>query len=103
MIVIRVTYNTVLYKICSVKKPVKKKTAKTLTKEDSLKKLGERIKQLRIKSGYTNYEYFAYENDISRAQYGRYERGEDIRFGTLIKLISAFDLTIDEFFSEGFD
>jgi hypothetical protein len=89
--------------ICIVKKSTKKVVKKTLTKEDSLKKLGERIKQLRIKSGYTSYEYFAYENDISRAQFGRYERGEDIRFGSLVKIINAFGMSIDEFFSEGFD
>jgi len=84
-------------------KKATKKNAKPIAKEDALKNLGERIKQLRIKNGYTNYEYFAYENDISRAQYGRYERGEHIRFGTLIKIINAFGLTIEEFFSEGFD
>jgi len=92
----------VLSKICGVKKS-KKKTLKPLLKEDTLKKLGERIKQLRIKGGYTNYEYFAYENNISRAQYGRYERGEDLRFGTLVKIISAHGITINEFFSEGFN
>lgn len=102
MIVFRVTDKDVLCKICVVRKTAKK-TAKPIVKEVALKNLGERIKQLRIKSGYTNYEYFAYENDISRAQYGRYERGEDIRFGTLIKIINAFGLTIEEFFSEGFD
>ena len=91
------------HEIYSVKKATKKVVKKTLTKEDSLKKLGERIKQLRIKSGYTSYEYFAYENDISRAQFGRYERGENIRFGSLVKIINAFGMTIDEFFSEGFD
>lgn len=102
MIVYAVTNTTVLYKICRVKKQGKNKVTKPISKEEGLKKLGERIKQLRIKAGYTNYEYFAYENDISRAQYGRYERGEDIRFGTLIKLINAFGLTIDEFFEDGF-
>lgn len=66
-------------------------------------KLGNRIKALRIKSGYTSYETFAYEHEIARAQFGRYEKGEDIRFSTLIKVINAFGLTVEEFFSEGFD
>ncbi len=74
-----------------------------LTKEDALKSLGARIKSLRIKKGYTSYEYFAYEHNISRAQFGRYERGEDLRFSTLVKIINAFDMTIEEFFAEGFD
>lgn len=75
---------------------------KDFSKEKVLKKLGERIKSLRIKKGYSSYEYFAYEHNISRAQFGRYERGEDLRFSTLIKIIKAFDMTLEEFFSEGF-
>lgn len=72
-------------------------------KEEVLKKLGARIKALRIKKGYSSYEYFAYEHNISRAQFGRYERGEDLRFSTLIKIIAAFDMTFEQFFSDGFD
>ena len=68
-----------------------------------LKKLGERIKSLRIAKGYTNYEYFAYEHNIPRAQFGRYERGEDLRFSSLVKVVKAFGMTLPEFFSEGFD
>lgn len=71
--------------------------------EEKLKKLGDRIKSLRIAKGYTNYEHFAYEHNISRAQYGRYENGQDIRFSSLIKLMNAFEMTVSEFFSEGFD
>jgi transcriptional regulator with XRE-family HTH domain len=70
---------------------------------DQLIRLGKRIKKLRIAKGYTSYEYFAYEHDISRAQFGRYEKGQDLRFSTLIKLINAFGMTLPEFFSEGFD
>lgn len=72
-------------------------------KEEVLKKLGARIKALRIKKGFSSYEYFAYEHNISRAQFGRYERGEDLRFSTLIKIIAAFDMTFEQFFSDGFD
>ncbi|MEM9388819.1 MAG: helix-turn-helix transcriptional regulator [Bacteroidota bacterium] len=71
--------------------------------KEQLKKLGERIKSLRIAKGYTNYEYFAYEHNIPRAQFGRYERGEDLRFTSLVKVVRAFDMTLPEFFSEGFD
>ena len=71
--------------------------------KEQLKKLGDRIKTLRISKGYTNYEYFAYEHNIPRAQFGRYERGEDLRFSSLVKVVKAFDMTLPEFFSEGFD
>ncbi len=83
----------------SAKKAVKVK----LESEDQLKKLGERIRQLRIAKGYSSYEYFAYEHNISRAQFGRYENGQDIRLSTLVKVINAFGMTLHEFFSEGFE
>ncbi|AZB34803.1 helix-turn-helix domain-containing protein [Chryseobacterium bernardetii] len=71
---------------------------KEFLKEEVLKKLGKRIKEVRIAKGYSSYEYFAYEHNISRAQYGRYEKGEDLRFSTLAKVINAFGMTMKEFF-----
>ncbi|MBL4585691.1 MAG: helix-turn-helix transcriptional regulator [Flavobacteriales bacterium] len=65
--------------------------------------LAARIKSIRLKSGHTNYENFAFDNEIGRAQYGRYERGTDIRFTSLVKVVKAFNMTLEEFFSEGFD
>jgi transcriptional regulator with XRE-family HTH domain len=60
--------------------------------------LGKRIKEIRIKLGYSNYENFAFEHDIPRAQYGRYENGEDLRYTSLLRVIRAFDMTLEEFF-----
>ena len=74
-----------------------------LHKEEDLKKLGDRIRSLRLKKGYSNYENFAYEHDIARAQYGKYEKGEDLRYTSLLKVIRALDVSVQEFFSEGFD
>lgn len=84
-----------IHKICGMKNQREISTATQSVKEITLKNLGERIRQIRISKGYTSYEYFAYEHNISRAQFGRYERGEDLRFSTLIKIIEAFDMTID--------
>ena len=70
---------------------------------EELAKLAARTKSLRIAKGYTNYENFAYEHKIPRAQYGRYEKGEDLRYSSLLKLVKAFDMTLAEFFNEGFD
>jgi len=71
--------------------------------EKELKKLAARIRGLRKKAGFTNSEYFAYENEMSSSQYSRYERGNDIRYSTLLKIIVAHGLTVEEFFSEGFE
>ena len=61
------------------------------------------LKQLRQKKGYSNYENFAFDHDIPRAQFGRYENGQDLRYTSLIKVIDALGVTVEEFFSEGFD
>src|ERR1700757_323659 len=92
-------------KICSMTQPKKrKKPAKQLTEEDALKKLGARIKQIRVQKGYTSYENFAFEHELGRSQIGRYERGkDDLRFSSLVKTLNALDITLAEFFGEGFD
>ncbi len=93
-----------MIQICSVKKPIKKIKSDPKIGDKDLKKLGTRIKQLRIAKGYTSYEYFAYEHKLGRAQFGRYERGtEDLRYSTLLKIVRAFGMDMEEFFSKGFD
>jgi transcriptional regulator with XRE-family HTH domain len=72
-------------------------------KAQELEKLGKRINALRIAKGYSSYENFAFDHKIPRAQFGRYENGEDLRYSSLLKVIAAFDMTVVEFFSEGFD
>lgn len=72
-------------------------------KNPEVLKLAQRIKSIRISKGYSNYEYFAYEHNISRAQFGRYEKGEDLRYSSLVKVVKAFGMTLEEFFKEGFE
>jgi transcriptional regulator with XRE-family HTH domain len=80
-----------------------KKVTDQQKKDEYVLKLAKRIRELRIKMGYSNYEVFSYEKEIPRAQYGRYEKGEDMRFTSLVKVVKAFDMTLEEFFSEGFE
>lgn len=63
-----------------------------------IKKIGTHIKQLRIKAGYSSLEKFAYEFEISRTQYARYERGEDMRISSLMKVLEGHGMTLGEFF-----
>jgi hypothetical protein len=74
-----------------------------LNTEEQLQKLAARIKALRIAAGYTSYEYFAYDHGFSRAQFGRYEQGQDLRFTSLVRIAAAFGMTLPEFFAEGFE
>ena len=71
--------------------------------EKQLTNLGNRLRKLRIDRGYTNYEQFAFEHNIPRAQYGRYEQGQDLRFSSLLKVLKALNVTFEEFCKEGFE
>jgi len=68
--------------------------------QSELKRIANRIKQLRIEAGYSSLEKFAYEHEISRTQYARYERGEDMRLSSLMKIVAAHGMTLQEFFKE---
>lgn len=68
-----------------------------------IQKLAKRIKTLRMDQGYVNADHFAFDHYFARTQYARYEKGEDLRFTSLLKLVRAFGITLEQFFSEGFD
>ncbi|WP_354432473.1 MULTISPECIES: helix-turn-helix transcriptional regulator [unclassified Mucilaginibacter] len=67
-----------------------------------LKKVGQRIKELREAKGEPNYEKFAFKHDINRTQLWRYENGEDLHFSSLLKVLKALDVSLTDFFKEGF-
>lgn len=83
----------------------KNENIQNISKEENaiyLKKIGERLKHFRKKASCKNYEYFAYDNNFSRPQYGKYEAGANIQLNTLIKLLKALNVSLEEFF-QGFD
>jgi transcriptional regulator with XRE-family HTH domain len=71
--------------------------------EIQLENLGKRIREVRKEKGYANYEQFAFDNELPRAQYGRYEKGQDLRFTSLLKVLKAMDISLKDFFSKGFE
>jgi transcriptional regulator with XRE-family HTH domain len=71
--------------------------------EKNIKRIADKIKQLRIDKGYTSYENFAYENDLSRVQYWRMEKGVNFTINYFLKILEIHKLSLNEFFSEGFD
>ena len=68
-----------------------------------LKKLGYRLRAIREAKGEANYEKFAFKHDLNRTQVWRYENGEDLKFSSLLKVLKALDISLKEFFNEGFD
>ncbi len=61
------------------------------------------MRHLRKQKGYTNYEKFAFEHNISSSQYARYEMGKDIRMSTFFKLLDALGVSPQEFLGRGFE
>lgn len=68
-----------------------------------LQKLGARLKALRLEKGFTSLEKFAFTNEISRVLYSNYESGKgNITFKNLLKVTRALNISLKDFFSEGF-
>lgn len=75
-----------------------------LTSEKELKKIGLRLKNLRKSNGYTSPDKFAYDNNLNRSQYGKYEAGStNITIGTLINILNCFRISLIEFFNEDYE
>lgn len=81
---------------------MKKPPPKQPPTEDEIKAiltaLGKKFQALRKKRGYKNHELFAYENDLPRAQYWRYENGSDMKVSSLIKVLHALGISLEDYF-----
>lgn len=64
--------------------------------------IGARIRSLRIEKGYSSQENFAYDAEIPRAQYGKYEKGVNLTILSLYKVLKFHKMTFEEFFQEDF-
>lgn len=82
---------------------MKKKLAEKKQKPKEVLLLAKRIKQLRQDKGYTSQETFAYDNDYTLSYYSRIERGEDIRFTSLVKVCKALGVSLNTLFEKGFE
>lgn len=66
--------------------------------KEQMVEIAKALKSLRIKNGYTNYDFLAYDIEMSRSQYGAYEKGQNMTITTLMKIIHHYGMTIFEFF-----
>jgi transcriptional regulator with XRE-family HTH domain len=67
--------------------------------QDRFKAVGDRIKELRVKAGYSSHEQFAYDNSLQAKQVWRLESGKfDIKLSTLLRLLNIHGITLEEFF-----
>lgn len=78
-----------------------KKAAKTVNQaveDERIKAIAKKIKDLRIKAGHSSYEEFAWEHDMKRAQYWRMEKGANFTIVSLLKILDAHKISLEEFF-----
>lgn len=59
-----------------------------------------KLKALRIKAGYSNYENFAWDLEMSRSFYFKVEKGHNMGIETLLRILDAHGLTLKEFFKD---
>ena len=71
--------------------------------DQQLKQIGNCIRTIRKANWFSNYEQFAFQHEFNRSSYCRFERGEDMRLSSLLRVLDAFDITLQEFFAEGFE
>lgn len=66
--------------------------------EKKLIKIGQRIRDLRIKAGYTAYDKFAYDHGFDRQSILRAETGKNITLNTLMKILKVHKISLEDFF-----
>ncbi|MEM1260630.1 MAG: helix-turn-helix transcriptional regulator [Bacteroidota bacterium] len=60
--------------------------------------VGNRIRELRIASGYSSLENFATDHGFSRKGYWEIENGGNFKLNTLIRIVEIHRITIVDFF-----
>ncbi|HEX8577671.1 MAG TPA: hypothetical protein VF677_15400 [Flavobacterium sp.] len=65
--------------------------------------IAAKLKKIRIEKGYTSYEAFTYAYELPRTLYGKYEKGQDMRISSLVKILNIVGVPLSEFFNEDFD
>ncbi len=65
-----------------------------------IQQIAKKLEQIRIEKGFTSYENFAIEFDISRMQYWRMEKGTNFTFQSLLKILDAHKIGLSEFFED---
>lgn len=63
-------------------------------------KIADKLERMRIEKGYTSYENFAIEFGISRMQYWRMEKGANFTFESLLKILDAHKISLEDFFDD---
>ena len=72
----------------------------TQDNQNRIDAIAKRIKDLRIKTGYTSYETFATDNGLPRKNYWRIESGKNFTIDTLLRILNIHDITLEQIFRD---
>jgi transcriptional regulator with XRE-family HTH domain len=61
-------------------------------------KVGKRLREVRIKRGYTAYDIFAFTHELPKNSVIRAESGQPVSLTTLIRILNALKISPEEFF-----
>ena len=75
----------------------KEQTPKTIPE---LLKIGNALRSLRKKRGYTAYFKAADEMKMTPSQYWRYEKGANIQMDTLLAILNFYDTSLEDFIND---
>lgn len=64
--------------------------------------IGKQLEVIRKEAGYTSYENFAIDKGIPRMLYWRLEKGTNFTITSLLRVMDAHGMTLQEFFA-GFE
>jgi len=65
-----------------------------------LKRIAQKLKQLRVAKGYSSYEAFAFDHELPRVGYGRHEQGTNLTLKSLLRLLDIHQISLAEFFAD---
>ncbi|GGG25307.1 hypothetical protein GCM10011344_27470 [Dokdonia pacifica] len=68
--------------------------------DSRIQKIADKIKQLRKDSGYTAAETFSYDKKIDRILYWRMEKGTNFTITSLLRILDAHEMTLEDFFTD---
>ena len=65
----------------------------------NLKKIGEKVRVIR-RTRFKNYEEFAKKHGFNKVTINRLENGENCNLGTLVLVLIALEISLNEFFHD---
>lgn len=71
-----------------------------INQDKRLVMIGNKIKELRIRKGYSSYEQFAFDHNLPRSGYGEHEKGRNMTLASLLRILDIHAISVKDFFCD---